>query len=132
MTDLTGRTVAIIATDFFEEAELVQPRDELEKAGAEVRIYSIGGEPIQAVEGDTEPTQKVEVDGTLDDVDVDAIDALVVPGGTVNADKMRVDKTRTGPGPEGHPGGQTARGDLPRSVAAGLGRPGRGTPTDQL
>ena len=93
MTDLTGKTVAIIATDFVEEAELVQPRDELEKAGAEVRIYSIEGEPIQAVEGDTDPTQKVEVDGTLDDVDVDAIDALVVPGGTVNADKMRVDKT---------------------------------------
>jgi len=93
MTDLTGKTVAIIATDFFEEAELVQPRDALRDSGADVRIYSIGGEPIQAVEGDTEPTQKVEVDGTLDDVDVDAIDALVVPGGTVNSDKMRVEET---------------------------------------
>jgi len=91
MTDLTGRTVAIIATDFFEEAELVKPRDALREAGAEVRIYSTGTDPIQAVEGDTEPTQKVDVDGTFDDLDVDDIDALVVPGGTVNADRIRVE-----------------------------------------
>ena len=64
MTDLNGKKIAIIATDRFEEAELVTPRDELAKAGAEVKIYSAGTDPIQAVEGDTEPTQKVDVDGT--------------------------------------------------------------------
>src|SRR4051812_46514684 len=92
MADLTGKKVAIIATTHFEEAELVEPRDALVKAGAEVRVYSTGPDPIQAVQGDTEPTQKVDVDGTFDDVDVAAIDALVVPGGTVNADKIRVEK----------------------------------------
>ena len=92
MTDLTGKKVAIIATDHFEEAELVEPRDALTKAGAEVRIYSSGTDPIQAVEGDTDPTQKVDVDGTFDDLDVAAIDALVVPGGTVNADTIRTDE----------------------------------------
>ena len=92
MSDLTGKKVAIIATDHFEEAELVEPRDALTKAGAEVRIYSTGTDPIQAVEGDTEPTQKVDVDGTFDDLDVAAIDALVVPGGTVNADTIRTDE----------------------------------------
>src|SRR3954447_12535774 len=91
MSDLTGRTVAIIATDFFEEAELVEPRDALRDAGADVRIYSTGTEPIQAVEGDTTPTQKVDVDGTLDDLDVAAVDAVVVPGGTVNADRIRTE-----------------------------------------
>ncbi|WP_296601703.1 type 1 glutamine amidotransferase domain-containing protein [Nocardioides sp.] len=91
MSDLTGKTVAIIATDFFEEAELVQPRDALREAGATVRIYSTGTDPIQAVEGDTTPTQKVEVDGTLDDLDVGTVSAVVVPGGTVNADTIRTE-----------------------------------------
>ena len=40
-----------------------------------MKIYSTGTDPIQAVEGDTEPTQKVDVDGTFDDLDVAAIDA---------------------------------------------------------
>ena len=91
MTDLNGKKIAIIATDHFEEAELVQPRDALREAGAEVKVYSTGTDPIQAVEGDTEPTQKVEVDGTFDDLDVSAVDALVVPGGTINADTIRTE-----------------------------------------
>ena len=92
MTDLSGKKIAIIATDRFEEAELVTPRDELAKAGAEVRIYSSGTDPIQAVVGDTEPTQKVDVDGTFADLDVAVVDAVVVPGGTVNADHLRTDE----------------------------------------
>ena len=92
MNDLTGKRIAIIATSHFEEAELVTPRDELAKAGAEVRIYSADGDPIQAVEGDTEPTQKVDVDGSFGDLDVSSVDAVVVPGGTVNADHIRTDE----------------------------------------
>ena len=92
MSDLSGKKVAIIATDFFEEAELVQPRDALRAAGAEVRIYSTGTDPIQAVEGDTTPTQKVDVDGTLDELDVGSVDAVIVPGGTINADHIRVEE----------------------------------------
>jgi len=92
MTDLNGKKIAIIATDHFEEAELITPRDELAKAGAEVKVYSTGTDPIQAVEGDTEPTQKVDVDGTFDDLDVSAVDAVVVPGGTVNADTIRTEE----------------------------------------
>lgn len=91
MTDLTGKTVAIIATDFVEEAELVQPRDALREAGATVVVHSTDTDPIQAVEGDTSPTQQVEVDGTLDDLDVATVDAVVVPGGTVNADRLRME-----------------------------------------
>ncbi|MFC7495911.1 MULTISPECIES: type 1 glutamine amidotransferase domain-containing protein [unclassified Nocardioides] len=92
MTDLSGKTVAIIATDFFEEAELVEPRDALREAGATVVVHSTGTDPIQAVEGDTKPTQRVEVDGTLDDLDVGSVDAVVVPGGTVNADRLRTEE----------------------------------------
>ena len=96
MTHLTGKKVAIIATDFFEEAELLTPRDALRDSGAEVRVYSADGQPIQAAEGDVNPTRKVEVDGTFEDVDVAAIDALVVPGGSVNADHIRMDATAQG------------------------------------
>ena len=97
-----------------------------------MRIYSTGTDPIQAVEGDTEPTQKVDVDGTFDDLDVASIDALVVPGGTVNADTHP--HRREGPGdrPRRHRGRQAARGDLPRPVAARLRRPGQGQAADQL
>ncbi|MDF9715988.1 type 1 glutamine amidotransferase [Nocardioides sp. ChNu-153] len=95
-TDATGpqgRTVAIIASDHFEEAELVTPRDELAAQGATVLVYSQSGQEIQAVEGDTEKTRKIAVDGAFGDVDVATIDALVVPGGTVNADTIRTDAT---------------------------------------
>ncbi len=92
MNDLSGKKIAIIATDNFEEAELVTPRDELTKAGAEVKIYSSSTDPIQAVEGDTDPTQKIDVDGTFSDLDVSSVDAVVVPGGTINADTIRTDE----------------------------------------
>jgi len=92
MNDLTGKKIAIIATSHFEEVELVTPRDELMKAGAEVKIYSADTDPIQAVEGDTEPTQKIDVDGTFGDLDVSGVDAVVVPGGTINADHIRTDE----------------------------------------
>jgi protease I len=91
MADLNGKSVAIIAVDFVEDAELTTPLERLREAGAEVKVYSPDGSPIQAAEGDTEPTRKIDADGSFDDVDVESIDALVVPGGTVNADKLRVE-----------------------------------------
>lgn len=91
MSRLADKTVAIIATDFVEEPELVDPRDQLREAGATVLVYSPGGEPIQAATGDVNPTDKIDVDGSIDALDVEQIDALVVPGGTVNADHLRMD-----------------------------------------
>lgn len=91
MSDLSGKKIAIIATSHVEEAELVTPRDELRRAGAEVKVYSAGADLIQAVENDTEPTQKIEADGSFGDLDVSTVDALIVPGGTVNADTIRTD-----------------------------------------
>lgn len=93
MSDLSGKTVAIIATDFVEEPELVEPRDALRAAGAIVKIYSTSSEPVQTVRGDTEPASRIDVDGTFEDLDPGAIQALVVPGGTVNADRIRIDPT---------------------------------------
>jgi len=90
VSHLTGKRVAIIAGDYFEEPELLVPRDSLRESGAEVKVYSPDGQPIQATQGDVNPTQKVEVDGALDDLDPGAVDALVVPGGSVNADHLRM------------------------------------------
>lgn len=92
MTHLSGKRVAIIATDHFEESELLEPLELLRGAGAEVRVHSAVARPIQATKGDVNPSRKVEVDGTFDDLDVDATDALIVPGGTVNADRIRMDE----------------------------------------
>ena len=93
MSHLSGKKIAIIATDYVEEPELLVPRDKLREHGAEVRVYSATGEPIQAAQGDVNPSQKVPVDGSLDQVDVTQLDALVVPGGSVNADHIRMDET---------------------------------------
>lgn len=92
MADLSGKTVAIVVADFVEDAELTTPRDELVQSGATVRIYSVDGEQVQTVDHDTEPHQKIDVHGSLDDLDLDSVDAVVVPGGTVNADKLRDDE----------------------------------------
>ena len=86
-------------------------------------IYSVSGETVQTVEGDTDPKQKIDVDGSLDDVDVEAVDAVVVPGGTVNADKLRVEARAQTIAAQGRGGRQAGGRDLPRAVAAGLGRP---------
>ena len=66
MADLSDKTVAIIVADFIEDAELTTPRDSLRESGATVRIYSVSGETVQTVEGDTDPKQKIDVDGSRD------------------------------------------------------------------
>lgn len=91
LPDLTGKRVAIIATDHFEETELTTPRDSLEEAGAHVRIYAPHTGTLQAMSGDVDKTISVRVDGTLDELDPTWADAIVVPGGTVNSDHLRTE-----------------------------------------
>ena len=91
LPDLTGKRVAIIATDHFEESELTTPRDDLEDAGADVRVYAPHTGTIRAMRGDVEPAISVRVDGLLSDLDPAGTDVVVVPGGTVNADHLRTD-----------------------------------------
>lgn len=92
MADLSGKRIAIIASDYVEEAELVDPRDRLREAGAEVTVHARDGKPIQAARGDVHPSSTIDVDGDFDAIDIDTIDALLVPGGTVNADHLRMDE----------------------------------------
>lgn len=90
--DLTGKTIAIIATNYVESSELLYPRDELTRCGATVKVYADKPSRIIGVEGDVHNHQDIPVDGSFDDLVVDTIDALVVPGGTVNADTIRMNE----------------------------------------
>ncbi len=89
--ELKGKRVAIIATDGVEQVELVEPRKAVEAAGAEAELLSIQDGEIQAMNHDLEPADKFGVDGLISDASADDYDGLILPGGTVNADKLRID-----------------------------------------
>jgi protease I len=88
---LQGRTVAILAADGVERVELEKPREALEEAGAQVQVLSLKEGEIQARNHDLEPAGTVAVDRAVAQASVDNFDALVLPGGTVNPDKLRAD-----------------------------------------
>jgi protease I len=90
---LHGKKVAILAADGVEKVELEQPRAALSEEGADVQVLSLKSGEIQARNHDLEPAGTVGVDRAVADVSVDEFDALVLPGGTVNPDKLRVDSS---------------------------------------
>ncbi len=88
---LTGRKVAILATNGFEQSELASPRDALQAAGAKVSIVSIEKSNTQIrgwSDGDWADTP-IPVDGTVPTMKADDFDALVLPGGVMNPDLLR-------------------------------------------
>ena len=86
--DLSGKTVAILSADGFEQAELFTPKAELEKAGAKTVVVSLKSGEIQGFDHDT-PDKTCPVDQVLSDVKPEQFDALVLPGGVANPDKTR-------------------------------------------
>lgn len=88
--DLTGLNILIIATDGFEQTELTEPRDQLTNAGATVHIASLEEGEIKGWDED-DWGDSVEVDKIVADVSVDDYDALVLPGGQINPDLLRVE-----------------------------------------
>ena len=88
---LNGLRVGIIATDLFEEAELVQPKKALDDAGAQTIVVAPKPGEIQGVQHDKKG-KTVKVDRTLDQVSADDFDAILLPGGAMNADALRVEK----------------------------------------
>jgi protease I len=86
--ELSGKKVAILAADGFEEVELTRPRKALDEAGAETTVVSIKSGKIQgmnhAAKGET-----VTVDQTLADAKPQDFDALMIPGGLMNPDTLR-------------------------------------------
>ena len=83
--------VAILATDGVERRELEEPRRAIEDAGGSTELLSLSDGTIAARDHDLEPAGEFTVDRAVGKAGVDEFDALVVPGGTVNADKLRSD-----------------------------------------
>jgi protease I len=90
MAQLVNYRVAVLATDGFEESELIEPVQTLRDAGAAVDIISLKKGPIQALRHMDKGTT-VEADRALVEASPDPYDALLLPGGALNADKLRAE-----------------------------------------
>lgn len=88
---LNGKRIAFLATDGVELRELSEPRMAVEEAGGRTELLSIDDGPIAARNHDLENAGKLAVDRAVSTAEVDQFDGLVIPGGTVNADKLRLD-----------------------------------------
>lgn len=89
MADLTNLRVAVLATDGFEETELTKPVQALKEAGAIVEILSTKSGQIQAFQHHDKGTM-VSVDRLLDQAQPSEYDAVLLPGGALNADTLRM------------------------------------------
>jgi protease I len=90
---LQGKKIAILAADGVEKVELERPRAALEQAGAQVQLLSLKSGEIQARNHDLEPAGTFPVDRVVSEASVDEFDGLILPGGTVNPDKLRLDRS---------------------------------------
>ena len=88
MENLTGKKIAILATDGFEQSELLQPQSALQAVGAETKIISLEKRKIRGW-NDNNWGQEVPVDRTVDEARPDDFDALLLPGGVMNPDHLR-------------------------------------------
>lgn len=86
---LSGKKIAILATHGFEQSELEVPRDKLKAEGATVEIVSPESGEIKGWQM-KDWCRPVKVDRTLDQVSADDYDALVLPGGQINPDLLRI------------------------------------------
>ena len=88
--ELQGLRVAVLATDGFEQSELIEPRRALDEVGATTQVVSPKTGEIRGW-NHTDWGQSVRVDVALDGARPDDYDALVLPGGVMNPDKLRME-----------------------------------------
>jgi protease I len=91
MGTLTGKKIAILTENGFEEVELTSPRKALEAAGAEVQIISPQKDKVRGWDKDHWSIE-LPVDEVLDNAKPEDYDALVLPGGVMNPDQLRQNK----------------------------------------
>ncbi len=89
--ELKGQTVAILAVDGVEQVELEQPREAVENAGAQTELLSLETGEIQAMKQDINKGDTFSVDKVVGAASVDDYAGLILPGGVVNPDNLRVD-----------------------------------------
>ena len=90
--NLQGKKVAILATDGFEQSELLEPRKALEEAGATTQVVSPAGKKIKGWD-QKDWGKEVSVDVPLDSANAEEFDALLLPGGVMNPDQLRMNPT---------------------------------------
>lgn len=93
--DLSGKKVAILAAQGFEQVELTSPKKALEDAGATVHVVSLEEGRIRGWD-ETDWGDEIDVDRAVADADAGDYDALVIPGGVINPDLLRRDKRAVG------------------------------------
>jgi protease I len=86
--ELSGKKVAILAADGFEQVELTKPRAALDEAGARTTVVSLKLGDIQGM-NHADKGETVAVDQTIDDAKPEDFDALMIPGGLMNPDALR-------------------------------------------
>lgn len=89
MPAISDAKILLIATHGFEQSELEVPRDKLREHGATLHVASLDGKDIKGWDGD-DWGQTVPADAALGDIDPSDYDALVIPGGQINPDILRV------------------------------------------
>ena len=89
-SNLKGKRIAILATDGFEQSELLEPRKALDEAGARTEVIAPKDGKIKGWNL-KEWGESVKVDKTLEDANPNDYDALVLPGGVMNPDHLRTD-----------------------------------------
>jgi len=88
---LDGKKVAILVADGFEQVEMAKPREALDEAGAETKIVSLKPGKIQGMHH-ADKGDKFDVDLTVKDARPEEFDALMIPGGLLNPDALRLDQ----------------------------------------
>ncbi|MEV6197832.1 DJ-1/PfpI/YhbO family deglycase/protease [Streptomyces sp. NPDC051920] len=88
---LKGHRVLVLVTNYgVEQDELLVPIRRLQEDGADVTIAAVKSDPIQTLVGDSDPGETVEPTTTLETLDTGGYQLLLIPGGTINADQLRL------------------------------------------
>jgi protease I len=90
--EFKGRKIAILATDGFEHVELMDPKKNVEAAGATTEVLSVKDGSIKGWKF-TDWGDSVRVDKQVIKANIDDYDALILPGGQINPDKLRIEKS---------------------------------------
>ncbi len=93
---LNGKKIAFLAADGVEQVELEQPWEAVQQAGGAPELLSIEDGEIQAMDHNIDKGDTFSVDHRVTDVSADDYDGLVLPGGTVNPDNLRMDENAVG------------------------------------
>ena len=90
--NLKGKKIAILATNGFEQSELIQPRDKFIEQGAEVDVLSIDDQTTIKAWDEDNWGKEINVDKQVTSVNPEDYDALVLPGGQINPDVLRTNE----------------------------------------